>query len=328
MGKALGTAAVVLAAALAMTLAHASSAPTGPASSQPAKELTLDLGDKVTLKAALIPAGKFLMGSPEMEKDRNPDETQHEVTISKPFYMGVTHVTVDQFTEFVKGTGYKTELEKRSNSIGTEISDGKLVVKSMPDISWRKPSFDQKGDYPAVQLSWNDSKAFCDWLSKRSGKTVYLPTEAQWEYACRAGTTTTFPWGDNPDDGKGWANCADQSLKQKLFNMPELKFFNWDDGFVYTSPAKSFRSNAFGLYDMIGNAYQWCSDGYGDYPKGAATDPTGADRAEAGEARVVRGGSWFSSLEHCRSTSRMGSNAISRGSNYGFRVAVVATLDR
>ena len=142
------------------------------------------------------------------------------MTISKPFYMGVTHVTVDQFAAFVKDSGYKTDAEKDGWSVGFEIKDGKFVRQKMDGCSWRNPSFDQKGDHPVVQVSWNDAKAFCDWLSKKSGKTVTLPTEAQWEYACRAGTTTAYPWGDNPDDGKGWANCADQSLKKKIPNQP------------------------------------------------------------------------------------------------------------
>ena len=140
------------------------------------------------------------------------------MTISKPFYMGVTHVTVDQFAAFVKDSGYKTDAEKDGWSVGFEIKDGKIDVKKVDGCSWRNPSFDQKGDHPVVQVSWNDAKAFCDWLSKKSGKTVGLPTEAQWEYACRAGTKTAYPWGDNPDDGKGWANCADQSLKKKIPN--------------------------------------------------------------------------------------------------------------
>jgi formylglycine-generating enzyme required for sulfatase activity len=286
------------------------------------KELTLDLGDKVTLKLVQIPAGKFVMGSPETEKDRDKIEVQHEVTISKPFYMGVTHVTVDQFAAFVKDSGYKTDAEKDGWSGGLEIKDGKLGIKNVNGCSWRNPSFDQKGDHPVVQVSWNDANAFCDWLSKKSGKTVRLPTEAKWEYACRAGTKTAYPWGDNPDDGKGWDNCGDQSLKKKLPNAPAAwTFFSWDDGFVFTSPAGSFKANGFGLYDMNGNAWQWCQDRYGDYEKGAATDPTGADN---GGLRVLRGGSWFDGPADCRSAFRNWGVPVSRVVYNGFRVAVLA----
>ena len=298
-----------------------STAQTRPASTRGAaggKELTLDLGNKVTMKLVRIPAGKFLMGSPETEKDRDEDEVQHEVTISKPFYMGVTHVTVDQFAAFVKDSGYKTDAEKDGWSLGFEIKDGTLDFKNMDGWSWRNPSFDQKGDHPVVHVSWNDAQAFCDWLSKKSGKTVVLPTEAQWEYACRAGTKTAYPWGDNPDDGKGWANGADQRLKKKIPNAPaHWPFFNWDDGFVYTSPVGSFKANAFGLYDMTSNAWQWCQDWYGPYSSGNTTDPTGPASAQG---RVLRGGSWLGNADYCRAADRTGLTPGRRSDGHGFRV--------
>jgi len=307
-----------------------------PAAAAKPKEMTLDLGNGVTLKLVQIPAGKFTMGSTEAEKKAAAkvavaagfpeaqaaglfdDEVQHEVTISKPFYMGVTHVTVDQFAAFVKDSGYKTDAEKDGSSLGFEIKDGKIVFSKVNGCSWRNPSFDQKGDHPVVQVSWNDATAFCDWLSKKSGKTVTLPTEAQWEYACRAGTTTAYPWGDNPDDGKGWANCADQSLKKKIPNQAGVAFFSWDDGYVFTSPVASFKPNAFGLYDMIGNAWQWCQDRYGDYDKGAATDPTGA---VAGSSRVLRGGCWGLDPVYCRAAYRLRGGPDARNLSYGFRLA-------
>jgi formylglycine-generating enzyme required for sulfatase activity len=297
------------------------SAATGP-SSQPAKELTLDLGNKVTMKLALIPSGKFMMGSPETEKGRDTDEAQHEVTISKAFYMGTTHVTVDQFAAFVKDSGYKTDAEKDGWSAGIEIEDGKIVVKKVDGASWRKPSFDQKGDHPVVQVSWNDAKAFCDWLSKKSGKKVALPTEARFEYACRGGAKTAYPWGDSPDDGKGWANCADQSLKKKLSNAPAVwTFFSWDDGFVFTSPVGSFKGNSFGLYDMIGNAFEWCSDWYDKdyYANCPKTDPQGP---ASGAYRVLRGGGWLNIPQLCRSALRPRLDPGYRYRSVGFRVVL------
>ena len=322
--QAVGRWAAVLAAAVLLAAPGYSS---GAANSQTTGNLTLDLGGGATMKLVLIPAGKFMMGSPATEKDRVKDETQHEVTISKPFYMGITHVTVDQFAAFVKDSGYKTDAEKEGWSLGFEIKDGTPTLKKMDGCSWRNPSFDQKGDHPVVLVSWNDARAFCDWLSKKTGKTVVLPTEAQWEYACRAGTKTAYPWGDNPDDGKGWANCADQSLKKKLSNAPAMwTFFNWDDGFVFTSPVASFKANTFGLHDMIGNACQWCQDRYGDYEKGAVTDPAGAD---TGGLRVLRGGSWYYSSDLCRAADRHICGAPgSRDYGVGFRVVVpVAGVD-
>jgi formylglycine-generating enzyme required for sulfatase activity len=299
-----------------------STSPATQASSQPGKELTLDLGNKVTMKLVRVPAGKFMMGSPKTEKHRGTDEAQHEVTISKAFYMGATHVTVDQFAAFANDSGYKTDAEKDGGSVGYEIEDGKLTFKKVDGASWRKPSFDQKGDHPVVQVSWNDAKAFCDWLSKKSGKKVALPTEAQWEYACRAGTKTAYPWGDSPDDGKGWANCPDQGLKKKLPNAPAAwTFFSWDDGFVFTSPVGSFKPNAFGLYDMIGNAWEWCSDWCdGDYyANSPKTDPQGP---ASGLTRVLRGGCWFSSPRLCRSAMRLRNAPVIRYGSIGFRVVV------
>ena len=336
--KAFWMAAVAFAMSVAVAAGDSKEAPSGAApAGAAAKALTLDLGNGVTLKLVEIPAGKFTMGSPEAEKkaavkeavaagfseadatDAFKGEVQHEVTIGKPFYLGITHVTVDQFAAFVKDSGYKTDAETAGWSVGFEIKDGKIVPKKVDGCSWRNPSFDQKGDHPVVQVSWNDAKAFCDWLSKKSGKTVTLPTEAQWEYACRAGTTTAYPWGDNPDDGKGWDNCADQSLKKKIPNQEHWAFFSWDDGYVFTSPVASFKANAFGLYDMNGNACQWCSDRYGDYEKGAVTDPTGAD---AGSLRVLRGGSWESRPRGCRSAGRGRFYPGRRLDDFGFRVAV------
>ena len=324
MMKTLGLALLVMVSAGWLLLAGADTA-----SAQPAKEMTLDLGNGASMKLVLIPAGKFLMGSPETEKDRQKDEVQHEVAISKPFYMGITHVTVDQFAAFVKDSGYKTEAEKDSNSIDLKITHGKLEGGKVGVVSWLHPGFEQKGDHPVVRISWKDAQAFCAWMSKKTGKTVALPTEAQWEYACRAGTTTVYPWGDNPDDGKGWANCADQSLKQKLPNAPaDWKFFAWDDGFVFTSPVASFRPNAFGLYDMIGNAWQWCQDKYGGYKKDAVTDPTGSTDP-TNWIRVLRGGAWDDYPGDCRSAFRHRYNPGNRSirGGFGFRVVVAAGVN-
>ncbi len=333
MQKSIGRALLVIGLFFAVTACEK------PGSTAQAQELVLDLGDKVTLKLVQIPAGKFLMGSSDEEKKAAvkeavaagvpekdatavfKEETPHEVTISKPFYMGVTHVTVDQFAAFVKDSGYKTDAEKAGWSGGLEIKDGKFDVKKVDGCSWRNPSFDQKGDHPVVQVSWNDAQAFCAWLSKKSGKTVTLPTEAQWEYACRAGTKTAYPWGDKPDDGKGWANGLDQSLKKKIPNEEGFAFFSWDDGFVFTSPVGSFKANAFGLYDMNGNAWQWCGDRYGDYEKGPVTDPTGP---KAGSLRVLRGGAWGNNPRNCRSAPRRRHYPDYRLDDLGFRVAVAS----
>jgi alpha-galactosidase len=246
------------------------------------EELTLDLGNKVTMKLLKIPAGKFLMGSPQDEEGRRSDEgPQHEATISKPFYMGVYEVTVEQFDQFVKDSGY----------------------------AWEKPvySFPRRGDHPATHTTMDDAKAFCQWLSKKTGKTVSLPTEAQWEYACRAGTSTAYCFGDDAEDlvayghhsGDGWDGTAGNS---PLF-----------------AQVGSFKPNAFGLYDMHGNVLEWCSDFYAAYSADRQTDPTGP---ATGGKYVARGGDWSKSPDACRSARRYqaaGGRAFNRD---GFRVVV------
>ncbi len=248
---------------------------TGGAGTQANGELVLELADKVPLKLLKIPAGKFLMGSPATEALRSDDEMQHEVTISKAFHMAATDVTVDQFAAFVNESGYKTDAENKGTSFGFEFGGGAgggggIEIKNIDNLSWRDPGFAQKGDYPVVQVSWGDAQAFCVWLGKKSGHNVMLPTEAQWEYANRAGATTAYFWGAKAEDGKGWANAADETLRKKYpKSAANWTFFPWEDGFLTTSPAGNFKANAFGLYDMTGNVWQWCEDRYGDYDKGA-----------------------------------------------------------
>ncbi len=260
------------------------------------KELTLDLGDNVTLKLLHIPAGKFIMGSPSDMTDREDDEglppdrwvdgrPQFEVTISKPFYMGMYEVTVDQYEQFVKNTGTKH----------------------------REPwAFKQTGDHPVVDVSWADARAFCEWLSEKSGKTVVLPTEAQWEYACRAGSGTRFYFGDNDKELGYYAWYIRNSMGEEDRDL-------WS-----THPVGLKRPNPWGLYDMHGNAWEWCADFYAEYT-GARTDPTGP---ETGGPRVLRSGSWNTGPIKCHSARRYKRAAASGlHPEVGFRVVVMAATD-
>ncbi len=159
------------------------------------------------------------------------------------------------------------------------------------EYSWRNTGFEQTDEHPVVNVSWNDAVAFCKWLSRKEGKTYRLPTEAEWEYACRAGTTTRYYSGDDPETLAKVANVADAAAK--------AQFPDWNhgikasDGYVFTSPGGQFKPNAFGLYDMHGNVSQWCSDWYSEdyYTKSPTDDPTGPD---SGIERVLRGGCWDS----------------------------------
>jgi sulfatase modifying factor 1 len=266
------------------------------------------------LKFSLIPAGSFTAGSPETEKERSPNETQHRVTLTKPFWLSTTHVTVAQFEAFVRDTGHRTTAEVQGFAIGMWDTKANEWPK-MPGKSGRDPGFPQASNHPVVCVTWDDAQAFCAWLNKKEGRAYRLPTEAEWEYACRAGSATAYPWGDNPDDGKGWANCSDLDTAA-IF--PLFPTFNWRDGFQYTAPVASFRANAWGLHDMIGNTLQWCSDWYGDYPTGAVENPTGP--AEGGQ-RILRGGAYIYGPRHCRSAFR-GRNFANFANFYiGFRIA-------
>ena len=185
------------------------------------------------------------------------------------------------------------------------------------DYSWRNTGFPQTDEHPVIAVSWYDAMAFCKWLSRKEGKTYRLPTEAEWEYACRAGTTTRYYSGDDPETLAKVGNVADATAK--------AKFSQWaltikaNDGYVFTAPVGQFKPNAFGLYDMHGNAWQWCSDWYGKdyYAASPADDPTGPG---TGELRILRGGSWDAKPYEPQSAKRGGWQPVVRGLNAGFRV--------
>jgi formylglycine-generating enzyme len=281
------------------------------------KELILDLGNKVTMKLVLIPAGKFMMGSPKDEKGRQDNESiQHEVTIAKPFYFGVFEVTRGQFAAFVKDSGYQTDSEKAGDAYAWDAE--KKALNKVKGASWKTPGFEQTDEHPVTVVSHNDAVAFCDWLGKKTVKTSRLPTEAEWEYACRAGTKAANPWGEGPDGGKGWANCGDQTAK-RTFNW-DIDWYSWDDGYAFTAPVGKFRPNAFGLYDMIGNVWEWCSDWYED--EYYMNSKNQVSHLTDHLYRVLRGGSWRNVVCRCAIRSRIGPD--SRFCDIGFRIVVEA----
>ena len=282
------------------------------------KEITNSIG----MKLVLIPAGKFIMGSPKDEKDRIDDENQHAVEITKSFYLGVYTLTVGQFRQFVKDSGYQTEAENSGNGGWGYNAETKSFAWDK-NCNWQNVGWDQRDDHPVVNVTWNDTVAFCDWLSKKEGKKYRLPTEAEWEYACRAGTATRFYSGDNEETLKGVANIADASLKQKWSDGSGS--VPWDDGYPFTAPVGKFKPNAFGLYDMHGNVWQWCGDWYDkDYYKDSPRqDPQGPQEGGASAVRVFRGGSFYRGPRLCRSANRRSFAASSRTCCLGFRVVLV-----
>jgi formylglycine-generating enzyme required for sulfatase activity len=259
-------------------------------SGPPAKALTLRLDGGPTFECLRIEPGRFMMGSPNSDKDALPEEKpQREVQIENAFYIGRTTVTFGQFQEFILDTSYRTDAERdrRPNYRGGHgfNVDRKRFEGYFPQYTWRNPGWaqtkDQTQDHPVGNVSWNDAQKFCEWLSKKTGKQVRLPTEAEWEYACRAGTTTRFYTGDDPANLKGYANVPDEALRKKLGEHADpTVFFPFDDGYPFTAPVAHFKPNPWGLHDMLGNVFQWCADeipdaGVGPRPFACVVPPPG-----------------------------------------------------
>jgi formylglycine-generating enzyme required for sulfatase activity len=266
----------------------------------------------------VVPEGSFTMGSRSNEKGRSDNEgPQHAVKIAKPFAVGKFHVTVDQFTAFVSETGYDA---------GTKcnVFEGGSKMEEKPGRSWRNPGFAQTGAHPAVCLSWKDAKAYVAWLSRKTGKRYRLLTEAEWEYAARAGSTTKYSFGDDEKESCRYVNGADQTAKSRI---PEAK--NWTiapctDGYAYTSPVGSLLPNAFALHDMHGNAYQWLEDCWHANFTGAPADGSARTSGDC-SVRVVRGGAWWVRPSGLRSARRDWTRADNRYAFVGFRLG--RTLD-
>jgi sulfatase modifying factor 1 len=240
-------------------------------SEQSLESITNTLG----MKFNKIPAGTFLMGSPEDEEGRSDHETQHPVTISKPFYMQTTEVTQGQWKEVM----------------GTEPWKGKSFVK-------------EGTNYAATYVSWNDAVAYCKKLSEKEGKTYRLPTEAEWEYACRAWTKTRWSFGDDEMALGYYAWYRENAL-------------DIDEKYAHQVGLKN--PTTFGLYDMYGNVFEWCHDYFEEdyYKQSPAKDPTGPT---SGSSRVLRGGSWNNVSRFSRSARRGRNDADSRSDDFGFRL--------
>ncbi|MDM8524912.1 SUMF1/EgtB/PvdO family nonheme iron enzyme [Desulfococcaceae bacterium HSG8] len=263
-----------------------------------------DFTNRYGMKFVSVPAGSFMMGSPGNEPKRDSDERQHRVKLTKGFYMQTTEVTAGQWRAFIRDTDFKTEAETGG---GAFIWTGSKWEKK-EGYYWDNPGFSQTDKHPVTCVSWNDVQEFLQWMNRKEGKTYRLPTEAEWEYACRAGTTTPFSFG----------KClpADQANYDGNYPMPGCSKGKYRKK---TVPVASFSSNAFGLYDMHGNVWEWCRDRYGDYPSGSVTDPGGPP---TGSSRVLRGGGWSSYAENCRSAVRGGLSPGSRLSIYGLRLVL------
>ncbi len=254
----------------------------------------------------LLSPGEFTMGSPDDDRDAWADEhPQHRVRITRDFYLAECEVTNRQFRTFVDRKGYKTEAEQdRKDGRGGYVYDvkAKVLVRD-PKWTWRNPGYAKPpaDDEPVVQVTWADAQAFCAWLAEEEHLPYRLPTEAEWEYACRAGTTTRWNTGDDlvKLDEAAW------TVRNADFHM---------------HPVGQKAPNPWGLRDMHGNAWEWCEDWFGAYAAAPATDPTGLPR---GDKRALRGGSWdYNSIARTRSASRIPDRPDLAHFTHGFRVAI------
>jgi sulfatase modifying factor 1 len=298
------------------------------------------LDNSLGMKFVLIPAGQFMMGSgdsgevltkaypayghkPPYYDDELP---QHRVRITRPYYFSQYETTNGQFRQFVAATGYKTQAEtniiddpKGLGGWAFNPKEAKFEGRR-PGFDWRHPGFPIPDSQPVVDVSWNDGVAFCEWLGKKEGHTYRLPTEAEWEYAARAGTTTRYWSGDDPESLTKIANIADFSFfKHFPTYYPREKTLAGSDGFALPAPVGSFMPNAFGLYDIHGNVWEWTADWYDEsyYSHSPVDDPKGPP---TGHQHVRRGGAWHTAPLYARVTYRNYNTPQSRYPNLGFRV--------
>jgi len=317
-------------------------------SGEPGRTAPQAIANSLGMKFVLVPAGEFMMGSdespealakayPQYGRERflllGDEAPVHKVRITRPFYLGQYEVTVGQFKRFLAASGYTPEAEADGTG-GYGYNPAYDPAKSErgdafdgrnPKYSWRNPGFPQGDDHPVVNVTWNDAVAMSQWLSQQEGKKYRLPTEAEWEYACRAGTRTRYYGGNDPQSLLRAANTFDADAKK---NWPQWKAYALagHDGFEFTAPVGSFAPNALGLYDMHGNAWEWVADWYDDdyYAKSPVDDPQGP---VSGKVRVRRGGSWHTWSFYVRSSYRNWNSPETRYTLVGMRLLREAGAD-
>lgn len=271
--------------------------------------------NSIGMRFVRILPGEFTMGSPPTEKDRGDSENQHPVRITRGFWLGKYEVTVGQYRRFVEESGYRTEAEKNGvGGFGFQAKTGQFVRS--PVYSWKNAGFQQSDHHPVVNVSWNDAVAFIRWLSRQEGQTYRLPTEAEWEFACRAGTKTSFVSGDDPKEVVAYGNLADATAKRRFADWATVPTH---DGAVFTAVVGRYRPNAFGIHDMHGNVWEWCADWSQPLPTETQIDPTGPTD---GQRRVLRGGGWGFTPKIVRSACRVGIEPGDCGFVFGFRVVL------
>jgi formylglycine-generating enzyme len=288
--------------------------------------------NSIGLSLVKVPAGEFLMGGQEPaeklcaafpEMKRTPDYfsdeyPQHRVHITKSFLIGQHEVTVGQFKQFTSATGYKTAGEADgTGGWGYDRETGKCVGRR-PEFTWRDPGFTQSDDHPVVNVTWDDATAFCEWLSKKEGRRYRLPTEAEWEYACRAGANSRFYHGDDPKTLRRYAHLMNNAATENFAHIQD-QVHHLQPGDSLTAKVGSYRPNPWGLHDTLGNVWEWTADWHSDdyYQHSPQADPRGPP---TGDSRVRRGGAWNSFPMYTRAAFRNIDYPTSRCVNIGFRV--------
>jgi len=272
-----------------------------------------------------VPPGHFLMGASLAEEIRQgmPEPgrgralPQHQVYFKQRFAMGKYPVTRGQFRAFVEDTGF----QQQSCTVQYR-QDGHMVYENARGYSWRDPSFPQTDQHPVVCVSWDDAMAYVAWLSRKTGHHYALPSEAQYEYAARAGTTTSFFWGDNRDaQACRYANLPDWDQGRAMGEVPMGPDYRFQcsDGYAYTSPVGTYRPNAFGLYDMFGNIWEWVADCWNPNYEGAPTDGSTWLAGDC-DGHPSRGGSYGNAVFAAYAGIRVQRDADYQGHSWGFRV--------
>jgi len=278
-----------------------------------------------------IPGGTFLMGTAEADRLIDPrtgkpaknDAPQHEVTL-QAFALGRYEVTVAEYRSFVAATGHES-------SDGCMEFGKKDSFTISDDADWDDPGFAQDDDAPVGCVSFYDAAGYADWLSAMTGATYRLPTEAEWEYAARAGVTAPYHWGTDSEQACDYANIRSpgaDTISKRQAQSDIDDGFTCDDGFVHSSPVGSYRPNDFGLHDMQGNAWEWVADcNHKDY-QGAPTDGSAWLDDVPCQFGVIRSGSFLNRVERSSTTVRAGRPQSGRATNMGFRVAKGAMIER
>lgn len=277
----------------------------------------------------VVPAGSALIGSTEGDTTRegvtgekwiNRDKPQYRATIAKPFAIGRYEVTVGQYRRFVKATGR----EAGPNCwIYNPAAKEKYKFEEVPGVAWLSfAMLDHKirDDEPVSCVSWADAIAFTQWLSAKTGKSYRLPSEGEWEYAARAGSTTSRFWGDDRDRACIYSNIGDLAAAKRFAwrNDPQYHFM-CDDGYAMHSPVGRYKPNAFGLYDTQGNVYEWVQDCFAETNAGAPTDGSARSGPDCAQ-RALRGGGFGYYPHYERTSFRIGSKPDYYSFLLGFRV--------